>query len=376
MGNVLDGIVRRDGTLASGPIIFSIWAGIALIMTAQNHFYQSALHLTFPDLRASWTDSFRFPLLECLFWAVLTPGLLRLSGKLSLFGPGWAKGLTLLVLVNFALEPVHAFYRIPFHTFVYPHMARIPFLRLLKYYLLGNSLNDLWVFWTIIGIGQLISYYGRLLDREKALATAQLQALTAQLQPHFLFNVLNSVSSLMREDVEAADDMISRLSDLMRTTLKSQSPHETSLRDELQVVHTYVEIERMRFPDRLNFAVNADPRVLDAAVPTLVLLPIVENSIRYAVAPRASPGTVGIQAIRDSGDLVISVIDDGPGIQNGTAFTEGLGLANTRKRLKRYYAERGFMSYHNRERGGLEVTLRMPLMARPTSCNYDPDTNC
>lgn len=372
----LDAVVKRDGTLVSWPVIFSIWAGIALIMTAQNHVYQSALHLTFPDIHASWSDSFRFPLLECLFWAILTPGLLRLSRKLPLFGRGWAKRLTFLMLVNFALEPVHAFYRLPFHTFVYPYMARIPFVRLLRYYLLGNSLNDLWVFWTIVGIGQLISYYGRLMDREKDLATAQLQALTAQLQPHFLFNVLNSVSSLMREDVEAADDMIARLSELMRTTLKSKSPHETSLRDELQVVNTYVEIERMRFPDRLNFAVNADSQVLDAAVPTLILLPIIENSIRYAVAPRTSPGTVGILAIRERDNLVISVDDDGPGIPSAPTFTEGLGLANTRARLKRYYAEMASMSYRNLERGGFEVTLRMPLTLRPTDFVHDSDAHC
>lgn len=354
------------------PVILSIWAGIALMMAIQNHAYQSALHLTFPEIRARWSDSFRFPAVECLFWAALTPALLQLSHRFPLFGSGWRRSVPSLLGANVGLEILHALYRVPLHSFVYPYMPKIPLLRLLKFYLVGNSLNDLWVFWTVIGIGQLLSYYLRYLDRDKELAKAQLQALTAQVQPHFLFNVLNSVSSLMREDVEAADEMIAQLSELMRTTLNSNSPQETSLREELQIVSTYVEIERTRFPDRLNFRVHADPQVLDAAVPTLVLLPIVENSIRYTIAPRTSPGRVEIKALRDGEDLVISVIDDGPGIQLGTQFKEGIGLTNTRTRLKRYYPDIASLTYQNLERGGLEVTIRLPFVLEVATLASDP----
>lgn len=360
----LDPILKRDKTLAGWPIIILIWTVIALMIATQAHLYQSALHLTFPDIQVSWGDSFRFPLVECLFWAVLTPGLLQLSRRFPLFGSGWAKSIASLLIANVTLELLHALYRVPLHSFVYPNMTRIPFLRLLKYYLLGNSLNDLWVFWSILIIGQFVGYYVRYVSREKELAKAQLQALTAQLQPHFLFNVLNSVSALMRDDIEAADDMIARLSDLMRTTLKGSSPQEISLRDELEVVGTYIEIERMRFQDRLSYTVNADAQVLDASVPTFVLLPIVENAIRYAVAPRASPGKVEVRALHDGDDLLISVMDDGPGIQPGPEFKEGIGLANTRTRLNRCYAGEGSMSYQNLQGGGFEVRFRIPFVLK------------
>ena len=175
----------------------------------------------------------------------------------------------------------------------------------------------------------------------------------------------------MHEDVEAADDMIARLSDLMRTTLKSSSPHEISLREELQIVNTYIDIERMRFPDRLNFTVNVDPQILDVPVPTLILLPLVENAVRYALAPRAAPGRVELLARRESGDLVVRVIDDGPGIPSGTQFKEGIGLTNTRTRLQRYYAGMGSLKYYNSERGGLEVECRMPLALHKSEVRND-----
>lgn len=360
-----------SATPARWPIIFLVWTGIALVIATQNYIYQSALHQTFPEITTSWTDSFRYPLVECAFWAVLTPVLLRLSHHFPLFARLRAWNAVRLVAVNLGVGLLHAFYRIPFHGFVYPTMPPISYPQLLKYYMAGNVLNDVWVFWTIIGIGQLVEHYVRSVDREKDLARAQLQALAAQLQPHFLFNVLNSVSSLMREDIEAADDMITRLSNLMRTTLKSGFPHEASLKDELELVETYVQIERMRFPDRLSFTVSAEPQVLDAMVPTLTLLPIVENSVRYAVAPRSSPGHIEVRARRDHHDLVLSVADDGPGIQAGPKFREGLGLANTRMRLDRYYSGFAALNYHNLQTGGFEVTVRMPLTFRTMDDGHD-----
>ena len=147
-------------------------------------------------------------------------------------------------------------------------MVAISFRGLLRLYLAGNALSDVWVFWTIVMIEQFASSYMRHTEQQKELARAQLQALTAQLQPHFFFNVLNSVSALMRHDPEAADEMIGRLSDLIRVTLKD-APLEVPLRQELALVTNYIEIERMRFVDRLGFAVHATDEVLDAAVPPL-----------------------------------------------------------------------------------------------------------
>ena len=208
-------------------------------------------------------------------------------------------------------------------------------------------------------IEQFASSYMRHTEQQKELARAQLQALTAQLQPHFFFNVLNSVSALMRHDPEAADEMIGRLSDLIRVTLKD-APLEVSLRQELALVTNYIEIERMRFVDRLRFAVHATDEVLDAAVPPLLLLPIVENAVRYAITPRTSAGRIDVEALREKDTLAATIKDDGPGHQNGTCLTEGIGLSNTRMRLQKHYLGEASFSYRTLAPSGFEVEFRLP----------------
>lgn len=336
-----------------------IWPGIMLITATHAHFYHIALHPTFHDIPTSWKDSFRFPVVECLFWALVTPAIVWLSERFSIFSAQWLKNLGILTAAYAVIEVLHALYRTPLQLFVYPQTIEIPLPRLFRYYLAGNTLNDLWVFWTIVMIAQFASSYIRHTEQQKELAQAQLQALTAQLQPHFFFNVLNSVSALMRYDPEAADEMIGRLGDLMRTTLQ-HAPPEVSLRQELALVLNYIEIERMRFRDRLAFAVHAGDEVLDAAVPPLLLLPIVENAVRYAITPRIKGGRIEVDAVREQGQLSLTVKDDGPGHKNTTRPTEGIGLANTRMRLQKHYSGAASFAYRNRMPTGFEVEFRLP----------------
>jgi two-component system, LytTR family, sensor kinase len=178
------------------------------------------------------------------------------------------------------------------------------------------------------------------------------------LQPHFFFNVLNSVSALMRYDAEAADEMIGLLGDLIRTTIRNAAP-EVPLRQELALVTNYIEMERMRFLDRLAFAIHAGDDVLDAAVPPLVLLPIVENAVRYAISPRTAGGRIEVQAVRERDTLSLRVKDDGPG-QNGDHLIEGIGLSNTRMRLQKHYSSAASFSCRNLAPAGFEVELRLP----------------
>jgi two-component system, LytTR family, sensor kinase len=340
-------------------VLLLVWPAITLILATHTHIYQAALHLTFQDIPTSWTDSFRFPVVECLFWAVLTPAILWLSARCPLFSTRWARSIGLLVVANAATEALHALYRAPLTFFVYPKMVAISFRGLLRLYLTGNALSDAWAFWTIVMIEQFASSYLRHSEQQKELARAQLQALTAQLQPHFLFNVLNSVSALMRHDAEAADEMIGRLSDLIRTTLKD-APAEVPLRQELALVANYIEIERTRFLDRLEFAVQVADEVLDAAVPPLLLLPIVENAVRYAITPRASAGRIDVEAVREKDILAVRIKDDGPGQQNGSRLTEGIGLSNTRMRLQKHYSGAASFSYRNMSPSGFQVEFRLP----------------
>ena len=197
---------------------------------------------------------------------------------------------------------------------------------------------------------------------ETRLVEAQLQALQRQLHPHFLFNTLNTVSGLIRTDPDGADRMIDRLGDLLRMTLNKSGIQEVSLKEELDVLGKYVEIERTRFGNRLKVDVRVHPETLDALVPSLVLQPLVENAIRHGVAPNARPGWIAVQAERHGRELVLQVLDNGDGLppERLTALNHGVGLDNTRARLAHLYRDRFEFAFSNLERG-FSVTIRIPF---------------
>ena len=211
-----------------------------------------------------------------------------------------------------------------------------------------------------------LDYYRKYRDREYRLVQAQLQALKGQLQPHFLFNTLNSISTLMHEDVDAADRMVVSLGDLLRATLSEVGGQEVTLRRELEVLDLYLRIQLIRFQDRLRVNTDVDPRALGACVPNLVLQPLVENAIKHGIAPHSVDGVIDIGARLDGPQIVLSVHDDGPGLGGAQGATkEGVGLANTRARLERLYGAAQSLRYGNAADGGFEVELRIPFRRAP-----------
>jgi sensor histidine kinase YesM len=232
--------------------------------------------------------------------------------------------------------------------------------------------STLFTYWAILGVIYAFNYYRKYRQHElKAshletqLAQAQLQALKMQLHPHFLFNTLHAISSLMRKDVEAADSMITRLSDLLRLTLENTGVQEVTLRQELEFLERYLEIEQTRFRDRLQVRMEIEPDTLDARVPNLILQPLVENAIRHGIAPRSAPGWIEIRAARDGETLQLQVRDNGPGLPpiGQPTLKEGVGLANTRARLEQLYGAAQNFELSNREEGGLLVSLTLPFRA-------------
>jgi sensor histidine kinase YesM len=197
---------------------------------------------------------------------------------------------------------------------------------------------------------------------ETRLVEAQLQSLQRQLHPHFLFNTLNTISGLIRTDPDGADVMIDRLGDLLRMTLHKSGIQEVSLKEELDVLQKYLEIERTRFGNRLNVEMHVQPETLDAQVPSLVLQPLVENAIRHGIAPNARPGWIAVHAERSAGELVLQVLDSGDGLPPDRlmALNRGVGLDNTRARLAHLYRERYEFTFSNLERGFC-VTIRIPF---------------
>jgi sensor histidine kinase YesM len=193
---------------------------------------------------------------------------------------------------------------------------------------------------------------------EAELASARLDALTAQLQPHFLFNTLNSISSLMRRDVDAAEEMVVHLGALLHKTLRSGERHEVTLAEELELLEQYLAIMQIRFQDRLVIRKNIDAGVTGASVPQLVLQPLVENAIRHGISRRPGAGLIEIAATRLGQSLEITVRDGGEGLAGDS---EGIGLSNTRRRLRQLYGDAQALELAPAAEGGLRVTLRLPL---------------
>jgi signal transduction histidine kinase len=225
-------------------------------------------------------------------------------------------------------------------------------------------------YWSIAGGIYLFDFYRRAQNRqvrtaelETELAQAQLHNLRLQLQPHFLFNALNTISAVMHEDVQRADAMLAQLSDLLRRTLEGADSHEVPLEEELALLMNYLAIMKARFGDELMVDFAVDPALGDALVPQFILQPLVENSIRHGREAARSRVDVRVCAQREDDRLTLQVSDNGPGIaelEKG-AWRKGLGLSNTQERLEGMYGQHHEFLLENSHRGGLTVTVRLPL---------------
>lgn len=197
------------------------------------------------------------------------------------------------------------------------------------------------------------------------LVQAQLQALRMQIDPHFLFNTLHTVSELVHEDPDAAEKTIARLSDLLRRSIEGSGNQETPLEEEIEFVKMYLEIEKARFEDRLSATVSIAPETRRALVPTLILQPLVENSIRHGISKRPGGGRVEVRSSSEGGELYIEVRDDGVGFgpkSNGAEVREGVGLSSVRGRLERLYGEQQELKLES-DPQGVSVRIRIPLRA-------------
>lgn len=244
----------------------------------------------------------------------------------------------------------------------------------------GGSFAELFVngfppnvlyYWLLAGLGHGLEVYRRYRRREqealllqKRLAEAELHLLKTQLQPHFLFNTLHAISALMHRDVRAADRMLARLSDLLRATLEHVGTNEVALRDELDFLKPYVEIERTRLGDRLAVTLEIAPDTLHASVPHMILQPLVENAVRHAVAPRAAPGHIVVSSRRAGDRLELQVVDDGNGSGSGRPGS-GVGLSNTRARLETLYGTDFRFDARHAPNGGFRAALSIPFRAAP-----------
>ncbi len=309
-------------------------------------------------------------------WAFLTPFVIKLAIRFPLEKGNLLRGLLIHSVAGVIFSFTHLAVYVFLRQWLLGDLSKsFSPLESFQNVLVADFHANLLVCWTVVGLWHAYDYYRRFRERErratvleieaavleKQLAHSQLDALRMQLHPHFLFNTLNSISVLMREDTQAANRMLLRLSELLRVAIKSESRQEIPLREELEFLGGYLEIEQTRFQDRLKVDFNIENEALDAQVPNLILQPIVENAIRHGIAPLAEAGLIQVQARRQNGFVELSVKDNGAGINELEVSTDGIGLTNTRKRLEKLYGEHYGFEISSPSTGGLQVKLKIPF---------------
>lgn len=345
--------------------ILVVWTLVAMLLAGQAWF---AAQVRGEPL--AWTRASAIWLVWAAVWAALTPIALQLEARFPLQRPRVLRAIAVhgvasatCALANLAIFALAA--PVIGSSQVEPTWLGT-FSRLLGTTLLLN----LPVYWLIIASAHVerLVRTAREKDRrqlrlEAQLADARLQTLRTQLQPHFLFNALNTISVLMHENVDSANQILLQLSTLLRRSLDGTDAHEVTLGEEIGFLESYLEIEQARFGGRLSYGVLIPDQLLGARVPNLILQPLVENALRHGLTTRAGPGRVEIKADRQGDTLVLFVIDDGRGLPPAT--TERIGLANTRARLRLLYADRQRFDVQNSEDGGVIARIELPWRTPP-----------
>ncbi|MGA9772665.1 MAG: histidine kinase [Blastocatellia bacterium] len=335
---------------------------------------QSALAFMRGKLYFAWYNIVIADMGFAYLWAALTPLTLWLARRYPLERGQLRRSLTVHVFASLIIGFLtRAFRDLIFIYFVMDPSQGISISRLFFNGYLFFDYGSM-IYWLILLVSFAFNYHRRYREGEvKAsrleaqLALAQLEALKMQLHPHFLFNTLHSVSALVHKDPHAADKMIARLGDFLRLTLDSAGAQEVSLQQELEFLKSYLDIERIRFKDRLTVHLDIEQQTMSARLPNLILQPIVENAIKHGIAPRTESGHIEIEARRFNGTLQVQVTDNGPGLSSngnsGRILKEGVGLSNTQARLQQLYGTHQRLDLANTARGGLTVTLEIPFKA-------------
>jgi signal transduction histidine kinase len=294
---------------------------------------------------------YEFSLLDALGWFLLTPVILSIAPRRFRL---WQQ-LMIYLVAGVAIAVAHLWILsrlLPFIGYK-PRGHTTLFQALLP----EGMQSDTFLPWLLLGIREAVLWYRRARERELSLTQARLEVLRGQLQPHFLFNTLNTISSLMYKDVPAADRVLNRLADFLRLALESAKAQEVCLETELEYTDRYLDIERIRFQDRLRVEREIEPESRGALVPTLILQPLVENALRHGVGTRAGGGTMWIRARRRDQMLAVEVEDEG---WPPKEIKEGLGLSNARARLETLYGERQRLWIDRGASGGFRVSLELP----------------
>ncbi|KAA0229371.1 sensor histidine kinase [candidate division KSB1 bacterium] len=347
-------------------IVFSAWTLFGLFMTAQVYF----VSLRFGE-GMSWQQALFSEMVYAYIWAGLTPLVLKLGQRFRFEQGQLVKSLAVHIPAGILIAILHKaghglamiYYRVQTAGASFTWEAWLQ--RMMTFLDYGILL-----YWMILAIAYLFEYYQRFQEKamraaqlEGQLAQAQLQALRMQLNPHFLFNTLNAISVLIQKDPVRARQMLGRLSELLRLALDNAGSTFVSLKEELDFLDRYLQIERMRFGERLTVQMNIAEQTLAAQIPNLILQPLIENAIRHGVNEQRGPAVLRISAQRNNGKLNLEVSDNGCGLAQTPADTgrEGIGLNNTRARLSKLYGQDYRFELTNAAAGGALAVLEIPF---------------
>ncbi|MEK6300575.1 MAG: histidine kinase [Acidobacteriota bacterium] len=362
--------------------ILAGWTLVGLTFTLNYYFFAGHYVAIFKQ-QPSLKEMLIWELPYWFLWAALSPVIFKITRRFRIERGSYLRSSAVHISACLLLSLVHrAVYLIVcwlLHVAVYRQFTSIP--QLYQSDIFFNLPVGFMSYGTILLVSHVVDYYHRyqeeelkisrlkaeLAEAQLRITEAQLQALKMQLHPHFLFNTLNSISALLDEDPAAADEMLARLGDFLRMTLENSGAQEVTLQEELEFLRCYLEIERVRFHDRLTVSFEISAETLDARVPNLLLQPIVENAIRHGIVSRSEPGRIEISSRRNGDRLLLLVRDNGPGLapleSSGGKLREGLGLGNTRARLEQLYGAGHRFEMADAPEGGLQVTLDLPFHA-------------
>ncbi|MBL0940461.1 MAG: histidine kinase [Gemmatimonadaceae bacterium] len=320
----------------------------------------------------SFMESAKYDFISAALWVPFTVLAFWLAERAPVTRISWPRTVPLVVGAASAVVLVRALFVIATDPFIHWYTNPPVFSDVL----ITSITNNFFLFFLFVGAGHALVYARRIREREELLSRAELQHLKAQLHPHFLFNTLNAISAYVRAEPDTAIQMITRLSTLLRHALQRAHTQEVSLEEELSIVAAYVDIEQVRFDERLRVVWQIAPDTLSATVPHLLLQPLVENAIRHGFSSLSRLGTVEIRTERHGNALHLLVRDDGVGLPASALAqldqpivtsntSHGIGLSNARERLRQLYGDAHTFLLAPRQPHGLDVRIVLPF--RPFS---------
>jgi hypothetical protein len=348
--------------------LFGIMTVLGLLLGWQA--YQ--LMVTWKRPHPSFTNEAANQLIDCYAWSVMALIIWQVMRVFSLQGPKWKRDLAAHIVIAFAMAPIATLLYISGIALTRVGTYQMTVTERLRLNLRAEIIPNAIEYLTFLAILVAVEYFRRYREQEQqtlqlqhALIESKLHTLRAQLNPHFLFNAMNSVSCLLHRDAAAADTMLSRVANLLRLSLARDDSREVRLLEEIELAEEYLEIQKIRFGPRLKLDIDIADEALEAYVPNMLLQPLVENACVHGVARTRGECRLDIKALPEGEYLVLTIYNDGPPVRRDWKSHSGIGLRNTIERLSLLYGEDTKLELSNVQ-NGVRLLLRIPMQGYRT----------